>query len=145
MQLSVLTNAGLGPEVQQEIAEVFDQLVPGRKQLTVAEILQQETPVYIVCCREEGRIVGIALMALYKVLSGHKAWIEDVVVDQQYRGQGVGRALVKKLISLAEEKGVSDIFLFTETHRQVAIRLYEQLGFEIRHSNIYTLKLNADK
>jgi phosphinothricin acetyltransferase len=52
---------------------------------------------------------------------------------------------VEKLIGLAEEKGVSDIFLFTETHRQVAIRLYEQLGFEIRHSNIYTLKLNADK
>ncbi|MFM8744529.1 MAG: N-acetyltransferase family protein, partial [Cytophagales bacterium] len=82
-------------------------------------------------------IVGIATMCNYRVISGNKGWIEDVVVDAAARGKGVGLKMVEKLIEIAKEKGLSEVLLFTEQHRAAAISLYGKLGFTAKDSQIY--------
>ncbi len=79
-------------------------------------------------------------MAVYRVISGSKGWIEDVVVDKDYRGMGIGRKLIEKLLAISIEQQLIEVLLFTEEHRTSAIELYEKLGFNKRDSNIYILK-----
>lgn len=78
-------------------------------------------------------------MAVYKVISGNKGWIEDVIVDQKYRGMGIGMKLIEKLLSISNEQKLSEVLLFTEEHRTSAISLYEKLGFIKKKSSIYRL------
>ena len=47
------------------------------------------------------------MLILYKIPSGRKAWIEDVVVDDNRTGSGVGSFLVNYAIKFAKEKGIS--------------------------------------
>ena len=92
------------------------------------------------CCKDGQTIVGIALMCHYRVLSGAKGWIEDVVVDETMRGKGIGKKLVEKLLEVAREKQLSEVLLFSADHRQAAIKLYTQLGFKRKHSGLYLLR-----
>ncbi len=86
------------------------------------------------------KIIGIALMCTYKVISGNKGWIEDVVVDSASRGKGIGRKLINLLVEVGEEKELSEILLFTEDHRVAAINLYSSVGFKLKDSKIYCKK-----
>ena len=45
---------------------------------------------------EDGRIIGTLTLVLYRVSSGLKGRIEDVIVDESARGQGVGEALTRE-------------------------------------------------
>ena len=86
------------------------------------------------------KIIGIALMCNYKVISGNKGWIEDVVVDSASRGKGIGRKLINLLVEVGEKKELSEILLFTEDHRLAAINLYSSVGFKLKDSKIYCKK-----
>lgn len=99
----------------------------------------EDNPVTLVGCFIGDRIVGIASMAIYKVISGNKGWVEDVIVDENYRGMRIGSKLIEKLLSISSEKQLSEVLLFTEEHRTAAISLYEKLGFSKKESNIYRL------
>ena len=130
----------LDKKIKERIFKLYKQLNPNKKQLDLSEILNANNHVVIVGCFVDNEIVGIASMAYYKVISGNKGWIEDVVVDQNYRGMGIGRKLVKKLLNLAEEQKLTEVLLFTESHRNEAIKLYESLNFDKKESSIYVLK-----
>ncbi len=141
MQISILDKEGIVErKTKEQISDLYKQLNPNKQQLELREILNTNNPVVIACCYVEDKIVGIASMANYKVISGNKGWIEDVVVDQNYRGMGIGRKLVEKLLNLAKEQKLSEVLLFTESHRNEAIKLYESLNFHKKGSDIYTLK-----
>ncbi|MEM8507761.1 MAG: GNAT family N-acetyltransferase [Bacteroidota bacterium] len=107
----------------------------------MTEILDGKNQITFAYCKEKEVIVGIALMCYYNVISGKKAWIEDVVVDTKYRGRGIGRKLMDKLLEVGKEKNLSEILLFTGAHRTAARKLYSNLGFQIKNSTIYTLKM----
>ncbi|SDI70304.1 phosphinothricin acetyltransferase [Chryseobacterium taeanense] len=139
MRIEVLKKSSLTANVQNQVYELFKQLSPNKKQLKLDEILMEDNPVTLVGCFIGDRIVGIASMAIYKVISGNKGWIEDVIVDENYRGMGIGLKLIEKLLSISSEKQLSEVLLFTEEHRTAAISLYEKLGFSKKESNIYRL------
>ena len=104
------------------------------------QVLQEDNHViFMVCKNDKEEIVGIALMATYKVVSGFRGLVEDVVVDEAYRGQGIGRKLMENLLEEAKRKSVDEILLFTGHHRTAAINLYKSLGFKIRESGVYNL------
>jgi ribosomal protein S18 acetylase RimI-like enzyme len=69
--------------------------------------------------------------------SGLRARIEDVVVDQDARGQGVGTALTRAALDMAQQQGARSIDLTSRTSRVAANRLYQELGFQLRDSNAY--------
>ena len=82
--------------VDDELIEAFDRLIPqlsssspppSRDHLT-AMVDSEDTVLYV--ARVDGRILGSLTLALYRIPTGTKAWIEYVVVDSDERGHGVG-------------------------------------------------------
>ena len=73
----------------------------------------------------------------YRVPTGVRAWIHDVVVDEAARGRGVGEALAREALRLAEGAGAVSVELTTRQEREAANRLYRRLGFEQRETNVY--------
>ena len=86
---------------------------------------------------EGGPIVGMLTVAMFRLPTGVRAWIEDVVVEEAARGLGAGRALVDAALTLAMEGGASAIDLTSRPSRESARRLYESMGFEERTTTVY--------
>jgi ribosomal protein S18 acetylase RimI-like enzyme len=81
--------------------------------------------------------VGMLTLVLYRVPTGMRGWIHDVVVDESARGQGVGEALTQEALRLAEHVGAVSVELTTRSEREAANRLYQRLGFTRRQTNVY--------
>ena len=86
---------------------------------------------------EGGTILGSMTLVVFRIPTGVRAWIEDVVVDTEARGMGIGQALNEYAINLAEQAGAKTIDLTSRPSRESANRLYKRLGFVARETNVY--------
>lgn len=142
MEVEILKKSDIDDTVRLQITELYKQLNDNIKQCPLHQILQEDNHVIFAICSIEGQIVGIALLATYKVISGHRGMVEDVVVDTAHRGKGIGRKLMEKLLEEAKHRNLDGVLLFSGHHRTAAINLYKSLGFTLRDSGIYNLKLS---
>jgi ribosomal protein S18 acetylase RimI-like enzyme len=85
----------------------------------------------------EGRIIGMLTLVLFPIPTGVRAWIEDVVVDADARGRGVGARLTQEALRVAAAHGARTVDLTSRPGREAANRLYAKLGFELRATNVY--------
>lgn len=132
--------------VDDELVAAFGRLIPqlsssspppSREQL--AQLVGSDHLV-LYLARDAGQIVGSLTLAFYRIPTGLKAWIEDVVVDEVGRGRGVGKRLSEAAIAEARRRGAKDVNLSSRPSREAANRLYLRLGFEVRESNMYRYK-----
>jgi ribosomal protein S18 acetylase RimI-like enzyme len=86
-------------------------------------------------------VVGSLTLAFYRIPTGLKAWIEDVVVDESARGLGVGEALNLAAIDESRQRGAKNVSLTSRSSREAANRLYQRLGFEPYETNLYRFGL----
>jgi len=135
-------------EVTPELMDAVRQLLP---QLTVKKppsqnelqaLVNSESSSLVVARDGTGTIVGIACVAVYRVPTGIRAIIEDVVVDVTVRGQGVGEALTRRCLNIARTKGVAAVTLTSNPAREEANRLYVRMGFTLRHTNDYIYRFS---
>jgi ribosomal protein S18 acetylase RimI-like enzyme len=91
----------------------------------------------LLVARSSGAIVGILTLVLFPIPTGMRARIEDVVVDEAARGQGIGAALTLEALRLAEAGGARTVDLTSRPGREAANRLYQRLGFRLRDSRVY--------
>ncbi|MGD0742957.1 MAG: GNAT family N-acetyltransferase [Acidimicrobiales bacterium] len=98
-------------------------------------------PATVLVARLDGEIVGTLSLATFAVPTGRRAWIEDVVVDPPHRGRGIASQLVGAALRLAVETGCRTVDLTSRPSRVEANRLYEQLGFVRRETNVYRFSL----
>jgi ribosomal protein S18 acetylase RimI-like enzyme len=91
----------------------------------------------LLVARSQDRIVGMLTLVIFPLPSGLRARIEDVVVDQEARGRGVGTALTLAAVELAKGQGARSIDLTSRASRVAANQLYQRLGFQLRDSNVY--------
>jgi ribosomal protein S18 acetylase RimI-like enzyme len=84
-----------------------------------------------------GVAVGTLTLVVFSIPTGLRAWIEDVVVDEDARGLGVGEALTMAAVNEARERGVRSIDLTSRPSREAANALYQKLGFKRRDTNVY--------
>ena len=91
--------------------------------------------------RVDGRIVGSLTLATFRIPTGLRAWIEDVVVDESARGHGVGEALNRAALDDARSRGAVTVDLTSRPSREAANRLYLRLGFVQRETNVYRYTL----
>ncbi|MGD1894228.1 MAG: GNAT family N-acetyltransferase [Cyclobacteriaceae bacterium] len=138
--VTILTQQNLQPEDPQVVAKLDHQLNPNRTPLAITEVLNSDTT-YVFVYREQQQIVGMATLTCYRVISGYKGWIEDVVVDTAQRGKGIGKQLTQAILEKAKLLQLQKLLLYTEDEKQAAIHLYEQLGFTKKNSRIYFLDL----
>lgn len=107
---------------------------PSKEEL--AEIISSPATVLLVA-RVDGVIAGILTLATFRIPTGVRAWIEDVVVDDSARGHGVGQALNLTAIEEARKRGAITVDLTSRPSREAANRLYQRIGFEARSTNVY--------
>jgi ribosomal protein S18 acetylase RimI-like enzyme len=90
-----------------------------------------------------GPIVGSLTLAVFRLPTGVRAWIEDVVVDGSVRGTGVGEALVAEAVRRAGDHGAKTVDLTSRPDREAANRLYLRAGFVARETNVYRRALDS--
>jgi len=91
--------------------------------------------------RDNDRIVGSLTLAMFRIPTGYRAWIEDVVVDTAVRGRGIGDKLNRVALDRARQAGATPVDLTSRPSREAANRLYKRIGFEQRETNVYRFKL----
>jgi ribosomal protein S18 acetylase RimI-like enzyme len=130
-------------QVTDELVEAVGRLLPqlsgSAAPLTaddLSRIISHQAITLFIAHGESG-IVGMLTLVSFPLPSGLRARIEDVVVDQDARGQGVGTALTMAAVELALRQGARSIDLTSRASRIQANRLYQQLGFQLRDSNVY--------
>ena len=133
-------------KVDDELVAAFASLIPQLSSSSPPPTAEQLTEIVaspdsvLYLARLDGRIVGSLTLAFYRIPTGLKAWIEDVVVDGSARGQGVGEGLNTAAIDEARRRGAKNVSLTSRASRESANRLYQRLGFEPYETNVYRFK-----
>lgn len=133
--------------VTDEIVAAFEVLIPqlsssnpAPKRAELEEIVQSSaTDLFL--ARVDGQIVGSLTLATFRIPTGLRAWIEDVVVDDSARGDGVGAALNIAALEEARRRGAVTVDLTSRPSREAANKLYKKLGFVERETNVYRYTL----
>jgi ribosomal protein S18 acetylase RimI-like enzyme len=136
-------------KITGEVVEAFGRLLPqlsrsapplGQAELEAIVGYPADT---VLMARSAGAIVGTLTLVMFPLPTGMRAWIEDVVVDEAARGQGVGEALTHEALRIAQEAGARTVDLTSRPAREAAGRLYERLGFTLRDSRLYRFLLTG--
>ena len=90
---------------------------------------------------ETSEIIGSLTLVLFRIPTGLRARIEDVVVDESARGAGVGKALNLAAMERAAAEGARSVDLTSSPAREAANELYLSLGFKQRDTNVYRFEL----
>lgn len=140
-------DVGIATQASEELLVACLRLIPqlssSSTPLTtseLAEIINSPSTVLFVA-RVENEIVGLLTLALFRIPTAMRAWIEDVVVDASARGGGVGEALNLAALAEAKRRGAQTVDLTSRPSREAANRLYRRLGFVARDTNVYRLSL----
>ena len=104
------------------------------------EIVSSDATVMFVAQLGED-VVGLITLAVFRIPTGVRAWIEDVVVDESARGRGIGDALNQAALAEAKRRGAKTVDLTSRPSREAANRLYQRIGFVRRDTNVYRFDL----
>ena len=94
---------------------------------------------------EDEKIVGLGWIFPRQTLLRKQAVVEDMIVDQTKRGQGLGEKILKDLIKWAKDEGIEVVELTTNPRRIAANNLYQKVGFKLHTTNHYLLDLRDYK
>ncbi len=136
-------------EVNDDLLAAFARLIPQLSSSApppsadeLAEIVTSPATVLLVARdTDDGTVVGSLTLALFRIPTGVRAWIEDVVVDEDSRGRGIGEALNRAALDRAKAEGAKTVDLTSRPTREIANRLYRRIGFEQRETNVYRYAL----
>ena len=137
-------------QVDDELLAAFELLIPQLSSSNPpppAEELQQivDAPDSVLLIardeRDDDRIVGSLTLAMFRIPTAYRAWIEDVVVDTAVRGRGIGDKLNRVALDHARAAGAKTVDLTSRPSREAANRLYKRIGFEQRETNVYRYNL----
>lgn len=135
-------------EVGLDLVSAFGRLIPQLSGSSpppdadqLAEMLAHPGTTIFIARDDEGVIAGTLTLIVFRIPTGIRAWIEDVVVDETLRGRGAGEALTRAALDKAAEQGARTVDLTSRPSREAANRLYQRLGFERRDTNVYRLEL----
>ncbi len=137
-------------EVTPALVEAFARLIPQLSSSNpppsaaeLAAIVASKASVLLLAVDRDAddRIVGSLTLAWFRIPTGVRAWIEDVVVDGDARGQGVGEQLNRQALGVARVLGARTVDLTSRPSREAANRLYQRIGFEARDTAVYRFDL----
>ncbi len=137
-------------EVTPELYEALQRLVPqlGAHKVSpsldeLAALIHSKASKLLVARDpdESGPIAGVLCLTVYRVPTGLRSIIEDVIVDENLRRRGIGEALMRRAIELARESGAAGVSLTSNPSRVAANLLYQSMGFELRKTNPYFSRL----
>jgi ribosomal protein S18 acetylase RimI-like enzyme len=130
--------------VTAELVAAFRQLTPQLSSSApapggaeLAEMVRSPATVLLMARDSEKGLVGSLTLVLFRIPTGVRAWIEDVVTDEGSRGRGVAEILCREALNRASAAGARTVDLTSRPSREAANRLYLRLGFVERDTNVY--------
>jgi GNAT superfamily N-acetyltransferase len=110
------------------------------KQRMGLEKLLAAADAYVVVAEQEGVVVGMATLQILisTAEGGLSGLIEDVVVNESYRGRGVGKRLMEYLVQWAAKQGLTRLQLLADRQNQPALMFYQSQGWST--TNMIALK-----
>ncbi len=131
------------PEVAGAIATLLPQLSSSAPPFTLStlEALVAAPGTTLLVARIEGAVVGMLTLVTFRIPTGLRAMIEDVVVDAGQRGRGIAASLTLAALERARAAGARTVDLTSRPSRVAANRLYQKLGFVQRETNAYRFTL----
>jgi len=145
MKITIEQLKTVSPDTVLQINNLLAQLDSDSSKLneeTIKEIIESPSNYFFVAREpEDHKIVGMLTLVIYSVPARKKSWIEDVVVDEKYRGKGIATKLVNCAIEKARNNAAISLDLTSRPERENASKLYLKLGFSKRKTNVYRIKL----
>jgi ribosomal protein S18 acetylase RimI-like enzyme len=144
MQIEIAT------QVNDELVEAFNRLIPQlSSSATIPTRHELEDLVAshcnsVILVRHEdfnNRIMGTLTLVTFRIPTGVRSWIEDVVVDEAARGKGLGKALTLAALDQARKLGAKTVDLTSRPSREAANHMYQNVGFKLRESILYRFTL----
>ena len=140
-------------EMSQKVYDAFERLIP---QLSTSakiptwdeleDLIKSKAGIVLAAFDDEDpeeKILGTMTLVVFRIPTGVRAWVEDVVVGTESRGQGIGEKLIRASIARAEAEGAKTIDLTSRPTRVEAHRLYKRCGFEMRETCVFRIKLQG--
>lgn len=93
----------------------------------------------IITLRGEGVLIGMGTLIPVEKLASFCGSIEDLVVDEKYRGNGFGRKILEELLRQGKKMKLKFVDLTSNPKRKIANNLYVSAGFERRKTNAYRI------
>jgi len=128
-------------ELAERIRELAQMIGENHKELTdddLKEIISSKmTTLFIAVDSKSSKIVGMATLIVFRIPYVRKAYFDDLVIDETYRGKGIASALIKEVIDTATRKKAAYLDFTSRPRREESNNLYEKFGFKKRDSNVY--------
>jgi ribosomal protein S18 acetylase RimI-like enzyme len=136
-----------------EVFEVFQYLTPQLSSSSsapsyeeLAEIISSKsTHLFFARDQSTRRIIGSLTLVVFRIPTGVRAWIEDVVIDSNNRRGGIGRQLCLAAIEKARTLKAKTVDLTSRPAREAANSLYISVGFQKRDTNVYRFTLSRNQ
>lgn len=139
----------IATEVTPELVSCCRRLIPQLSSsnpppsvVELAEMVDSPATTIFLARGEDGTVAGTLTLCAFRIPTGVRAWIEDVVVDEAFRGKGVADALMSAAVAEAGRRGAKTVDLTSRPSRAAANRLYQRIGFVQRDTNVYRLALD---
>ena len=139
---SIIEIKTYSPEYHEAMQRFLNQLTTSPMVLTESmfhQLLASENSHLFFIMKDE-QIAGMLTVGIYYSPTGGKAWIEDVVVDETFRGQGISKQLVVHAIEFVKSQQIPLLMLTSNPKRIAANKLYQAMGFERKETNVYRMK-----
>ena len=139
---SIIEIKTYSPEYLEAMQRFLNQLTTSPMVLTESmfhQLLDSENSHLFFIMKEE-QIAGMLTVGIYYSPTGGKAWIEDVVVDETFRGHGLSKVLVAHAIEFVKSQQIPLLMLTSNPKRIAANKLYQAMGFERKETNVYRMK-----
>jgi len=140
MTISVTSVSDVTPDLVEAMNRLLPELSSSASPLSakdLREIVDSPATVLFIARSDLQTIVGTLTLVFFRLPTGMRAWIEDVIVGPDARGLGVGVALCQTAIRHAAESGAVSIDLTSRPTRVAANQLYKKVGFQQRETNVY--------
>ncbi len=144
--MKIIQPTEITEEILIALKTLTKQLSPNKKppsKKDLEEIINSENSILFIAKSKNEEIAGTLTLLINRIPTGQKVWIEDVVVDNKFRGKGIGQKLTQFAIDYAIKRGIKEINLTSNPARIAGNKLYQKLGFTLRETNIYRLNLRG--
>jgi ribosomal protein S18 acetylase RimI-like enzyme len=144
MKISRITD--FSDRVYDAVQRLLPQLAPDAvlpSEQYIKTLLASENIYFFIAEPDDDQIGGMLTIVTYKIPTGLKVWIEDVVVDASQRGKGVGKELIKFAVDYAKSLGADSVALTSRPSRVEANELYRKMGFVQYETNVYKFRLKS--
>ncbi len=135
------------PEMVELLCELFaiedDFTIDREKHKHGLNLLLENHDAIVLVTEEENRVIGMAtVQPLISTAIGERVGlIEDVVIASRFRGNGIGKRLMERLIGEAQKAGMKRLALGADERNDRAIVFYQKLGFTTSHMGLMYCKV----